>query len=360
MNKDVQKLTLRILLAIGLLFLVWLHFALKDPLDYADNDAADFIWCRRFAEASHSPAYDVLFAGDSLANCMYLPNYLPGRCANISTVGATPIHQYYVLRHYLENNAPPKTCYISFADHNLQLSDVMLTAASRGLFSFAESLEIEAEGKKYGPKFKTIPAGSPVWEFYIMSPRIYQLSLMRGIFENRRETNRAKFRHADIHAGAYSQPLTASFGTGQSTHDSFYTKPVNEAYYRRMLELCASYGVQVKLVKLPSHPAVSHTDGYRAQFAEYYGKLKADYPGIEVDWFEYGIPEDCFVDNMGHVDLRGGYLFCRMLAKRYPEDFDSSVPLSEDMLAGLEEYRQSGFDPDQAGPEGTLVDSFDD
>ena len=74
-----------------------------------------------------------------------------------------------------------------------------------------------------------------------------------------------------------------------------------------------------------------------------------------MDWFEYGLDEDCFVDNIGHMNLKGGCLFSRMLARRYPGDFDAGIALTDNLAEGLEEYRQAGFDPDQAVPSAILT-----
>ncbi len=359
-KKTARKLASRIILALLPLVLLWLFLAATPPLSYADQDAADYIWTRRFADTGHGTVYDAIFIGDSLANTFYVPNFLPGRTANLSVMGASPAHAYHILRRFLENNAAPGTCYVSFSDHLLDTDRDFLSPASAKLFSFSEARNIMAEGRKYGRKFKAVP-DYPAWEFYFFSPRVYQLSLVRGLLSDRGKSNRARMRHADIHAGAYMQPVTASFGDGESIRDGFSVAPLNDSYYRKMIELCMSKGIQVKLVKLPSHPAVAHTDNYRKDFAGYYGKLKADYPEIAVDWFEYGLDEDCFVDTIGHVNLTGAYTFCGMLARFYPGDFDSGIPLTDELRAGLEEYRQAGFSPDQAAKKtaGSLADSFD-
>lgn len=358
-KKTAMRISFRILLALLPLFLFWLFLAATPPLAYADQDAADYIWTRRFADSSHSPSYDVVFLGDSLANTSYIPNFFPGRTANLSVMGASPAHEYHILRRYLENNVPPKTCYVSFSDHLLDTDRDFLSPATAQLFTFSETRALMAEGRKRGLKFKAVP-DYPAWEFYFFSPRVYQLSFVRGLLSDRKKSNMARLHHADIHAGAYMQPVTASFGSGESVHDSFSIAPLNESYYRKIIELCIANGIQVRLVKLPSHPAVGHTENYRKDFAEYYGTLKADYPEITVDWFEYGLAEDCFVDTIGHVNLTGGYAFSTMLSRFYPGDFDRSSPPAGELVAGLEEYRQAGFDPSQAEPAGELVDIFGD
>ncbi len=354
MKNDVKKLACRILFILGAFLLFWLHFVFKEPLNYVDQDAAYCIWMKNFAGSRHSSPCRVLFLGDSLSNCAFLPNFLPGNVASVCLGGATPIPEYYILRRYLENNDPPRVCYLGFADQSLGASDTFLTTATARLFTFPEVLEVTAEGKKVGQKFTASPP-YPAWEFYCLSPRIYQLSLMRGFLAQRKESNGGCLHHADIHAGAYLQPVSGPFGTGELCKDHFSVTPVIDVYYRRMIELCRSKGIQVKIVKLPSNPAVSHTENYRKEFSEYYRKLMADYPGITVDWFEYGLDEDCFVDTIGHMNLKGGCLFSKMLARYYPEDFDEGIPLSDSLEAGLAEYRQTGFDPDQLEPSAVLA-----
>lgn len=357
MKKDMQKLSCRILVILAALFLFWLHFALKDPLSYADQDAAACIWVRRFVDSGHNAPYKVLILGDSLANCSYIPNFLSGDSANISVIGSTPLLQYHILRRFLEHNPPPESCYISFADHILHTDWDFLNPASAQFFSLSEVREAMAEGKKYGKRFKAVP-DYPVWEFYCLSPRVYQLSVTRGLLSGRKESNRDRLRHADMHAGAYMQPVTVSFGTYEAIQDSFSIAPVNEAYYRKILDLCASRGIRVRIIKLPPHPSIQYTDQYRKEFTDYYTKLKEDYPGITVAWFEHGLAEDCFVDTIGHMNLKGACLFSKMLARFYPGDFDAGSPLPDDLLAGLEEYRQAGFDSSLAEPAGSLADTF--
>ncbi|MBQ9538773.1 MAG: hypothetical protein IJU95_05840 [Treponema sp.] len=356
--RPAQKLISRILLALMPLFLIWLFFALCPPLSYVDQDTADSIWTRNFADTHHETPYNVIILGDSLANCAYIPNFLNGSSANLSVMGSSPVHEYYIIRRYLKNNPPPKTCYISFSDGLIRsLASHFPSIGSTKILSLPESMEINKECGRFGTKFKAVP-DCPIWEFYLFSPRIYQLSVIRGLFSNRKESNKHRIRHSDIHAGAYMQPVSVAFGTTDVTQDAFSIAPLNDNYYRKIIELCLSYGIQVKIVKLPSHPSLIFTENYKRDFAEYYSNLKADYPGITVDWFEYGLADDCFVDNMGHMNLKGGCMFCKMLARYYPEDFAQSVPMQEDMLAGLEEYRQMGFDPSQAEPDGTLQDIF--
>ncbi|MBQ9539264.1 MAG: hypothetical protein IJU95_08325 [Treponema sp.] len=313
---------------------------------------------RNFADSSHNPSYDVVFLGDSLSNCAFLPDFLSGACVNLSLGGSNPILEYYILSRYLSNNSAPRICYISFADQSLGTCNSFLSTSTARLLTFSEAREIMAEGERLGQNFTATPPYS-VWEFYCLSPRVYQLSLLRGIVTNRKESNRTRLRHADIHSGAYMQPVTLPFGEGVSTKDSFYVSPVNDSYIRKTIGQCVSNGIPVKIVKLPSHPSVSHTEKYRMEFRDYYENLKADYPGIEVDWFEYGLTEDCFVDNIGHMNLKGGSTFTRMLARYYPEDFAERVPQQGNMSAGLEEYSSLGFDSLQSEPSGSLTDIFD-
>ena len=358
-KRDLKKLLLRLLFIALCFCLVWLCFALMPPLDYADQDAADYIRQERFAEARHSPAYGTVFLGDSFANCIYVPNFFHGRCANLSLGGGCPLYSYYILKHFLESNEAPSACYITFSDQTLVREGNFLTTTSKCLFSFQEALEVKKSLGSYGVAELT-DSPYPLFEYYFFSPRVYQLSWLRGIVSNRRKINAARVRHADVQGGAYMQPVTVPFGTDTERKERFSVAPVNDDYVRKMIELCRDRGIRVRIIKTPSHPGISFTEGYRCDFASYYAGLEADYPGITVDWFEHGLGEDCFVDNIGHVTLKGSYIFSSLLEQRYPEDFDRSVPLSADLQEGLDGYRAYGFNPEEVGLPGPLVDSYDD
>lgn len=333
--KQYIKLLFKCICVIFPLIVLCLYFR-THLLSFIDEEGPFYLWNKAFTNTTQEKHYDVIILGDSSANAAYVPEYLSDDTVNLALGGLSPVENYYTLKDWLDHNAPPKVCYISFFDSLLSLDGYFWTRAYYAhRYSLGENIEMIKTAFHYDEK--TILKEHPLldmisYELYL--PNKYITPFLNASFNQRYDSNDAAVKAADLHGGRYiAQWITSGYDpVGVDSYASLVVNPIFDYYYRRMIDLCYENGITVRIIKLPLPETSVFGDGYEESFYSYYDALVQEYPGLTVDRFPL-YPNDLFADNR-HTNTHGALRFSAELKARYPQDFENDT-LSEKRINAI-------------------------
>lgn len=338
--RSVIKLAAKGFLLLIPLWLIW-GYVWKKPLNYMDGEAPYYIWNRTVTNRKQEQEYDVVILGDSLANGAFLPELLSEKTINLSLGGATPAEMYYVLEEYLEHNAVPATCYLSFHDYHLQGED---TFYERTLythrFGFEQERDIVERAKELGES-SIIKSEDYLQEwlgYYFRFPSRYLPALMSAGLNGRYKSNTEIIERNDLHRGVYiSLNVRVNSNLNTENVDHFCVKEIFEEYYRKIIELCQEKGITVRIVKLPESPNIIYSKQYNSEWEKYYGDLKEEFSNIaSVEWIQ-SYKADLFSD-LHHLNMHGAVQLSRQIREMYPQDFGEKSEWSERTKEAIWDY----------------------
>ncbi len=333
-------------------------------INYIDGEAPSFIWNKRVSNTPQDKYYDVVVLGDSVSNAAYVPEELSDSTINLALSGNGPLENYYTMQNWLEHNAPPKICYISFMDIHFQsLPSFWKRDMYFHQFSLKNSMAMLEEAADAG-KTK-IWNEQAMWDFIsyeLWLPNKYITAFMNGSFNQRRASNIENTTLTALHGGRFIGSTTKEYSPEtDQVFDTFTVNPLYDRYYKKLIKLCIENNIQVRLIRLPMPENCLFTDKYHETFYAYYDALQEEYPGITVDWFPLYENSD-FYDRW-HMNSYGALRFSTELKKLYPEDFGDE-PLTSDQIAGVDEYIKQEIDPrhifDWVAGQGYTVLLYDD
>lgn len=308
---------------------------------YADGEAPYYVWNREECAKKLEVTYDVVILGDSTSNGAYLPEFLSDQSLNLALGGTTPAENYYVLYNYLQNNEAPKVCYISYADAHLVAEDCYWDRTVYfHLLGFQQAKEIYDRAVFYQEESITSAGGyQKLVEEYLWWPGQYMPSLLNSGINGRREQFKMSYDNVDLHRGAYITRGGYENGTtSENDNETFVINPLFDEYYKKTIELCNQYHIQVRLVKLPVSPSYRYQQSYIEGFDSYYDALKNTYPGITVDWIKDGFDQYDFVD-IHHMNYHGAKKFSEQIKNMYPQDFQTNT-LDDNKVRAVLDYAE--------------------
>ena len=346
-RKNVAVFALKSLLAASPVLLLWAVIAFR-PLWYSDGEIPNYRWNKDYCAQPHDN--DVIVLGDSIANGAYLPDMLSERMVNLSLGGSAPMVGYHVLENYLSHNKVPNICYISYMEGHFATGSG--TYYTRLLFSRRITPKVAYEIYNKQLDFKENPqqnnpyGNNPAETQILMlcsSPSIFLPSVKRAMYERippyglREKYCKWAYQKSDLHKGSFISRNSWQNMNTQKHDATFTVSPLQDYYYRRMIALCVSKGIQVRLVKLPVNDTFwNYTEAFMDEFEAYYNGICRDFPTVTVDWFDSYGGEYCLDSN--HLNLQGAVRFCTELAARYPWDFAGDGGISERTKEALADY----------------------
>lgn len=312
-------------------------------MSYFNGEAFEILWMKEKINTHQEKRYDVMVLGDSLANASYLPEVLSDRTINLGVSNMAPISCYYIMETWLENNEPPKVCYLSFhVSHLNNIGHFWEGTIFAHPFRFQQDLEVIKANAAYN--------GTNIWKsgelqkllsYRLWLPKMYITSFLNASFNQRGAGNRQLWAARDLHYGCYCRVTTEEFVKEDITekdiksYETFVTSNLEAEYYERLIKLCQDNDIEVRIVHLPLPKHLIVSDTYKEEFYAYHDTLSSKYPGIKVDFFDT-MPETCFSD-VCHMNSYGAMRFSTELKKLYPEDFGDE-PLTEGQIAGINDY----------------------
>ena len=339
-NGWIELLKIAVMAVVVFLPVVFLCLFIRfRTMDYSDEESPYYFWNRDFTKQTHDRYYSTLILGDSAANAAYLPEAMSEGTINLSLGGTTVIENYYVLQDWLNHQEAPKTVYLSFMDYHL-LYDSMFY--ERTVYAHRLSYEQEKEILENAKEFKDQhialeDADSRLLEYNLYLPRYYLPALLNAGFTGRREENEAHYAAVDLHRGSYIGLTSKMYsGINSYTFSDYPVSPLFDRYYRKVLDLCSEYGIDVRIVILPKACDSVITDEYRSARDDYYEDLISQYRNvtyvhdIETSDLKY------FLD-WEHFNIYGGWIWSNYIRNRFPQDFEEE-PMSDRTAAGISEY----------------------
>gem|GEM_PF-4631638 len=359
---------LKILLIVFLFFLPVLALKVyiwKYPLRWSNNPS--FIWTKDFVRKRHSEYYKTVIIGDSTTNASFIPEIIGEDVLDLARSGNSPSNMYYVLKQYLSHNKAPEKIYLAFYSWHFY----RINAFTLGVMNRYFTPEDEAEYLRNIIRFNDTPEYSPeskqqgyqnYLRYRLVNFTTYLPYLKNSGYSNRLEENRKILDKITSHRGTYTTRVVTHWEPsvqtaynaiyGQTENHSgnhnwrhFTVSPLQDFYYKKILDLCKERGIFIRIQVLPI-PLENYGPGYWDEFRAYHEEALAGYDSWTLDTSPElasattgGYPIGDFADDH-HFNNHGSLKFCRMIRERYPEDFaeGAAMPVSDNTLAGLEDY----------------------
>ncbi|SOC04055.1 hypothetical protein SAMN02910411_2001 [Pseudobutyrivibrio ruminis DSM 9787] len=306
-------------------------FCANNILAYAGSDYVGAIWINDLTQTKQSKYYSTLVIGDSTANSAYLPEVLSDDTVNLALAGSSPVDGYYTLENYLNNNKAPKDIFVSYMDYHLD-DDSFTWNVSNYIHKF--TLEQNEEIYKAIEKYSDLSVAAlttdndyetEVKKYLYYSPQIYSYSVFQAIDGKRYKSNTAAYEDVNIRLGRYCQITNNQYEPeGIMGYSTFNVSPLQEYYYKRILNLCEKKHIAVHMVKLPLSTDAGFIDDYETEVTDYYDELLEDYDDADFYWFHTTYEHEFFSDAY-HMNNHGSFRFSRELLEQYPDVFEDSV-----------------------------------
>ncbi|MCR4589213.1 MAG: hypothetical protein K5668_00135 [Lachnospiraceae bacterium] len=297
-------------------------YTFVNPMGYMSVEYA--MWAEeRDALKSDVSAVDTLIIGDSRAKSSVIPAEISGEgdVYNIAVGGATSIEMYYAVREYLKNHAAPERAFVIFAPYHFCDIDNWQQTQYYNYLSLPELAETECNAVKYAEyRISYRGALADALSFRLRLPNKYMDALISARGNGNLQENRAKYESVREEAGytAFGEDEYNDELNYEAHKTEFDLSPMVDSYYRKMLDLLYSSGVEVIIEQAPVNRASDkETDeNFYQGYASYMNDIEKSYPGTVVVKDVPVYDNSCFGDN-NHMNRRGAEKYSRELAAKY-------------------------------------------
>jgi len=287
---------------------------------------------------------EVAVLGDSRAEASVIPAMLPVKAANISFGATSPLETYFFVREAMRCPHPPSRVLLVFGSVDFgNVSDYLWRNAARyGYIGYGDLREISAVAASLGDKsVENMDTGDGLGgmardALYALGfPSVYFNSLLHGEVFRRYAINRAHLDSVASSRGfeAHATPAGPDMIGDDAKQDRFTVLPVQDAFFRRTLELLAAHGTQVEYLNVPITASTSRhlADRYLSGWREYIASYEAKFPNFrQLGALPTAWPDRWFNDRH-HLGPAGAKAFSAKLAKcLMPEAARESCDLTAD------------------------------
>ncbi|MBR0963729.1 hypothetical protein JQ554_06405 [Bradyrhizobium diazoefficiens] len=275
--------------ALGLATLWIVTANLRDgflPLDYA-------AWRAKSDMVASCALPDTVVIGDSRAAAGFMPSRIPG-LANLAMGLVSPIDLYFLSQRILACPQPPKRVVVSVSIPQLEQAPLFW---SRNVLFGGLTFENLEEVRRHSRALddKTIFPQATVgdldailndWMVAHKFPSFYFASLVNGGVVGRLAAHH-RLRQAIAQSNGHLLYGTAPGSDGVSIDGAakeFRAAPILDYYFREMIALYATRGVEVLFVAAPVNDATFRTisPAVARQFADYLAALARDEPNFKL------------------------------------------------------------------------------
>ncbi|MBQ7165590.1 MAG: hypothetical protein IJR93_01410 [Treponema sp.] len=359
-----------IALSVALLLMPLLALKLyiwKYPMRWSNSP--EWIWTKDFVRKGHSEYYKTIIIGDSTTNASFIPEIIGEDVLDLARGSNCPSNMYYVLKQYLSHNKAPEKIYLAFYSWHFYHIGGFTTGVMTGYFTPEDEAEYLRNIMRFNDTPEYAPDAKSEYQGYrnylryrLVNFTTYWPYLKNSGFSNRLDKNKETFDTVTSHRGTHTTRVVthwepsaktvsdAVFGqtenhSGNHNWRHFTVSPLQDFYYRKILDLCKERGIFIRIQVLPI-PLENYGPGYWDEFRAYHEEALAGYDSWTLDTSPElasattgGYPIGDFADDH-HFNNHGSLKFSRMIRERYPEDFAEGavMPVSDNTLAGLEEY----------------------
>ncbi len=353
-----RKGKLVVLLTLALFFLPVIAvkvYIVKYPLRWTNRDGVAFLWARNIKRKKQTH-YRTVILGDSSTNAAFVPELLGEDVINLAVENMAPSDIYWFFREYLSRNEiGVETVYIDFYARHFWSGNTLGGITSQLDFhDVCDELEYLVSLRKFKDEDWFSAYNKWLDARFGIAP---YCPYLKNIGSQRREQNKKTMQQQGFHRGSEVTRTVKEFYPDNATRNLFYysvqehkwlhfaPSPLQDFYYRKLLELCIERNIKIRIQVLPI--SLEHYgSAYWDEFQAYHSEILAGYDNWTLDTSpelaaatpnRYSVGD--FADDH-HFNNHGSLKFCRMIRERYPEDFAEGavMPVSDNTLAGLEDY----------------------
>ena len=261
--------------------------------------------------------------GDSRMVAGVRPNQLDDT-TNLSLGGATPIETYYTVLHASLCPHPPRRLVLSFSPAQLMTTEYFWPrTALFGYLTFDELEQIRREARKVGdtslysaPNIGDFDAVLTNWLYAHNFPSYYMSSIINGRVIGRLGAYRqiqdevAATGGQHLYGRANGDDETAE----EAETDHFSAAPLLDAYFAKLLELCARSDTQVYYMAAPWNQATYSRlhPGFADQLTQYLNHLAQRFPNFHLLAPVMHMDDVLFGDPY-HLNAKGAAIFTGQL-----------------------------------------------
>lgn len=320
--KDFIVLLGKIILAGAPLIGLWL-FCIFGKMYYMDGEAPYYLWIKEQINTPHDNV-EVLFMGDSSMNSAVDPTLIPGeKSLSIANGGGCPYDGYYLLKEYLEHNPAPKVLYYGYEyEHVAGGGSLWDRVYYTQLISYKDAIELIDELNNHGLSwvFQDHNAKKDIRAYYANYPGEYLPAMINARFVGRYKSNQVSWDTIEAHQGHYIA-LTDEINPDYEVYTvyGFTVADACDYYIHKTMELCQEYGIQVRMIGLPSCPNTTFDKEFQEAEYSYMSGVADSYDNVTYLPI-ISMEHKYFLDGH-HMNNSGCAFFTDFLTKTYPEDF---------------------------------------
>lgn len=315
----------KILLVTIPLVLLWIYTALA-KMRYMDGEAPYYMWLREQIHTYHEDV-DVIFMGDSTMNSAINPTLITGVGAlNLASGGSCPYEGYYMLKEYLEHNPTPKVLYYGYEyEHMAGTGSLWDRTIYTHLIDYKDARDMFDTFQEMDYRWALDGQGNvqrKVLSYYLNYPGRYLPAIINAGFAGRYESNMENWNIIDANKGHY---MAITDEVNPDYHEytiyNYSVADVCDVYMRRTMDLCQEYGIQVRLIGMPTCPNTKYDEAFQKAEFGYMNGIAEAYENATYLPINTDMAHELFMDGH-HLNNAGCKYFTNYLMETYPEDFD--------------------------------------
>jgi hypothetical protein len=264
--------------------------------------------------------------GDSRAAAGFMPSRIPDS-ANLAMGLVTPVELYFQTRHILDCPRPPKRVVLSISIQQLERANQFWGRnALFGLMTFDDLEAIRRQSRAMNDTtlfakatIGDIDAILNSWLITHRFPSFYFASLVNGAVVGRLSANHRQ-RELIVRSGGHFL-----YGTAPGSDDvsidgvfpEFRVAPILDYYFKQMISLFASRGVEITFLAVPVNDATYRTisEKLEREFAGYMSSLQQQQPNFHVVGEPLRHWDNKWFGDANHLNAAGAERFSAEVAK---------------------------------------------
>lgn len=328
MNSKIFNLIKKILLVIIPVFVLFIILIATYSMHFFDKEYAWYKENKEYAYNNNDEYVRILFMGDSLSKCNYMPKYLANDSYNYALGGASVAEEYFYLKEYLENNDAPKYIFYSTDPSRFMKFDTLWTRSvyfhrldKDDLISLIDKAEEFNNLNEIG-----IDKIKEIYQYYYYLPTKYSVAIMNGIIMPSRFLENTKKYNEVINNKGETQFNSAKYCNEKSNlvnYTNFVALPVLDFYFKEFLNICLENNITLIFEPGPINEATynSLNDVFIEEYSQYLKKIKKDYSNfiLNTEFLCYG--GECFGDAT-HLNDAGIIKYNKYIKNKYLDIFE--------------------------------------
>ena len=243
--------------------------------------------------------------------------------------GVSPIEEFYYISEFLNNNPAPQ--YIIYSQ-----SPIFFMSAhcfwSQSVYlhriSLPDMFDLYLTNKSIDNEVMDFNLGSwlDIALYMTYSPVYYSSASFDGLFSSNYKENLERYNEVSTNRGQifYGREQNDEVRVNEiAEYKKFLVDPLIDLYFRKIIGLCADYGIQFVFQSAPVTASTYQTmdKSVIAQYDAYISELQASYPDAVFHAELYPYKDDQFGDS-AHLNATGAAEFSNEMRNKYADIFE--------------------------------------